>query len=257
MGKQQKLLTEERFRAILELLTLRGAASIAEFAQELNISESTVRRDLIELDRQGRLIKVRGGATTRASGYTASDRTMLEKQTMNVQEKKCIARCASALIGPEDVVFLDAGSTTALIPDFLQPQQTLFVTNGIEHAQKLSRLGCHVIMLGGEIKPVTEAAIGVSAVEMLRQFHFTLAFLGTNGIGIRTGFTTPDPDEAAVKSTAWKQSRSCYVLADSSKFDVVAPVTFAPLSGASVIASAPDEIFHRYGAHTELLRATE
>lgn len=257
MGKQQKLLAEERFRAILELLALRGAVTIAEFAEELDISESTVRRDLIELDRQGRLVKVRGGATARASSYMTSDRTMLEKQALYTKEKRCIARCAAEMIQPNDVVFLDAGSTTAFLPDFLQQSEATFVTNGMEHAQKLSRLGCHVIMLGGEVKPVTEAAIGVSTVEMLRRFHFTLAFLGTNGIGIRTGFTTPDPNEAAVKTAAFEHSRRCYVLADASKFDVIAPVTFAHLSQVSIITTASDDVAQRYCAHTELLFAEE
>ena len=94
--------------------------------------------------------------------------------------------------------------------DYLLDDSVTYVTDGVAHAQRLVKKGMKVILLGGELKASTEAVIGTQAVQMLMNYHFTKGFFGTNGITKKTGFTTPDINEAAVKSMAMEQCKECY-----------------------------------------------
>ena len=111
----------------------------------------------------------------------------------------------------------------------------------MNHALRLAALDVRVILLGGEVKSVTETAVGEEALEYLEKFRFTKGFFGTNGISMENGFSTPDPKEAAIKTKALYASRRSYILADESKFGVESNVRFADFKDAKVITTAaPD-----------------
>lgn len=246
------MLTEERFRAILELLAKKNAVTVTELTQQLGASESTIRRDLTTLHRQGLLLKVHGGATALTS-FLSHDNDMSVKNDLNQEEKRAIAAYSAGLVENGDVVFLDAGSTTALIPDYLRATDVTFVTNGLSHARTLSRMGYRVISLGGMIKPVTEAVVGEAALDMLRRFNFTKGFFGVNGISISAGYTTPELDEAAIKTEAMHRCQNNYVLADAEKFDKVATLTFAALEEAAIITVGNRSTHSAYAEHTMII----
>ena len=130
------MLTEERHRRILQILGDRNAVTVAELSQQLNISESTIRRDLNTLADMGKLNKVFGGATalTQSSGIFETD-VANRTNTMN-EEKTVIARYAATLINDDDFVFIDAGTTTLRLIDFIGNTKAIYVTNGIIHAQR-------------------------------------------------------------------------------------------------------------------------
>ena len=112
------MLAEERLSRIMKLLSQQRTATVQELCEALDASESTIRRDLNELDRMGKVNKVHGGATLPDSQFLADEPTMAAKEALAVVQKKCIAKAAAALITAEDFVFLDAGSTTlALVRD--------------------------------------------------------------------------------------------------------------------------------------------
>ena len=91
------------------------------------------------------------------------------------------------------------------------------------------------MIIGGRCKQSTEAIIGPDCIEGISKYHFSKAFMGTNGISLNAGFTTPDVDEALVKAEAVKHAYISYVLADHSKFRKVYPVTFAELRKCCII----------------------
>ena len=111
------------------------------------------------------------------------------------------------------------------------------MTNAVAHAQRLAMRGLKVILAGGELKASTEAVVGSQAMQMLQNYHFTKGFFGTNGVTKKSGCTTPDINEAMIKRTAMGQCRESYVLCDSSKFDHVSAVTFAPFSGVKFLTN--------------------
>ncbi|MGX8687729.1 MAG: DeoR/GlpR family DNA-binding transcription regulator [bacterium] len=232
------MITEERWAIILDLLDRKRTVTVSELEEAVGASASTIRRDLGQLAALGRLRKVHGGAAALEVNFSVRELTMEEKTELNMREKEIIGRYAVSLIRPEDFVYIDAGTTTGMLVEFIDEKKAVFVTNSVMHARKLAHKGCRVFMTGGELKASTEALVGAMAVEDLRRYHFTKAFLGTNAVSFSAGFTTPDPSEAMVKKAAIEQAGQTYVLCDYSKFDQVAPVTFAAFSAASVITDS-------------------
>lgn len=230
------MLTKQRHELILKLLEENGSVTVTEVKDMLDTSESTVRRDITALDKEGKLVKVFGGAVAaKESAVTAHEYTVAQKLDLNREEKMRIAKYAASLIEPEDFVFLDAGTTTGYMLDYIADAKAAFVTNAVAHAQKLVAKGMKVLLVGGELKASTEAVIGNQAMRMLQGYHFTKGFFGTNGVARKSGCTTPDANEAMIKQVAMEQCRKCFVLCDSSKFDKVSSVTFAPFYGTEFI----------------------
>lgn len=229
------LLTQERYHAILQVLNDRNAVTVAELSAMLDTSESTIRRDLTYLADTGKLNKVFGGATsiTQSSGITETEVGSREN-TMS-EEKTLIARYAATLIHSGDFVFIDAGTTTLRLIDFIDNRKATYVTNGIHHARRLIQKGLDAYIIGGKIKPVTEAVVGAEGIKNMQGLNFTKAFMGTNGIDIDSGFTTPDIDEALMKETAINKSYMPFMLADHTKFRRVFAVTFSQLKKCCII----------------------
>lgn len=249
------MLAEERAAAILSFIEQQGAASVAQLCQATGASEATIRRDLTQLHQQGRLNKVHGGAVALRGNFSMEEPDLTTKAQLHVEEKSAIGRYAAAQVNDDDFVFLDAGTTVLAMADHLAASRAGFVTTSIACAKRLSELGRRVTVVGGQLKLGTEAIIGAEALAFLERYHFTKAFLGANGITVKQGCTTPDPEEAAIKRRAADQAYMTYVLADSSKFGQTAAVTIRPLEKVCVITERlPDESFRDKGIIKELWR---
>ncbi len=231
------MLAEERFAKILSIIENEGSVTVQQLMTELEASESTVRRDLHLLDKKGQLIKVHGGAMAKQPVFHTRDENVQNRKLLHAGEKRIIAEYAAGLIQPEDFVYIDAGTTTELVIDFIKDTQAVFVTNAIGHARKLSEKGLRVYILGGEFKSTTEAIVGEEAVLTLDKYHFTKGFWGTNGISVKTGFTTPEVKEAMVKKKSMENCKKRYVLADASKFSQISSIKFAEFSDADILTT--------------------
>lgn len=239
------MLTEERYRAIIHLLESRGAVSVPELAESLGFSESTIRRDLSALDAKQRLKKVHGGATSLHSSHQKEEYPAFCASDATQEEHLRIARHAASLIQAYDLVYLDAGKTIRSMADFITAKNITIVTNGLQTASELAHKGFTVLLTGGLIKPTTEALVGGEALSALQRYNFSISFLGANGIHLETGCTTPDADEARMKTNVLARSRRRYLLADSSKFGQSYAVTFASLCDATMITGAAVDAEYR------------
>lgn len=241
------MLTKQRQEMVLKLLKKKGSITVTEIKEILRISESTIRRDITALHREGKLMKVFGGAVALEQRVTTHEYTVAQKIEMNREEKRKIAEYAARLVGPQDFVYLDAGTTTGHMLDYLGKSGATFVTNAVSHARHLAQQGVRVILLGGELKGSTEAVVGSQAMWTLRNYHFTKGFFGTNGVTKISGCTTPDEREAMVKSTALGQCREYYVLCDNSKFGQISSVTFVPFAGTIFLTERLPEGYEECG----------
>ncbi len=233
------MLTEERHSIIMKLLESKGIIRIQELVDILNTSESTVRRDLSYLEKKKLLKRIHGGASLLKQ--KRDEPSMLEKATKNLSAKKQIASYAASLIQDGDCIFLDAGTTTLQMIENITAKDITIVTNGIPHLEPLMEKGLTTYAVGGYVKPKTKAAVGVVAVEALKNYRFDKAFLGVNAIHLDYGYTTPDPEEAAVKRIAMDLGQKVYVLADNSKFNEVTFAKIGPLEEATIITNAGAE----------------
>lgn len=245
------MLTEERFHKILSVLNEKKAVTVNELVALLNTSESTIRRDLNALANLGKLNKVHGGAVVVDKNLTTEEKDVKTKHDLNREDKISIAKFSASLIEKGDFVYIDAGTTTEILAEYIQEKEATYVTNGIVHAKKLIEKGCTVYILGGELKLSTEAIIGVEAIKSLKKYNFTKAFFGSNGVSIESGFTTPDVKEALVKEEAINRSKTPYVLVDNSKFNKIFPITFAEINRAKIITKEIGE--NKYKNYTEVL----
>lgn len=228
------MLTDKRHQLVMDFLTENDIATVNELMALLKVSESTVRRDLKDLEQQGHLLRVHGGAKKKPQlNFEAS---MNEKEEKFHDEKVAIARYCASLLEAEDVIYLDAGSTTLeMIPFIANDSAIKVVTNSVKHAVQCIDRQIPTIILGGMIKLSTNATLGAQAVSQLRKLHFNKAFLGMNGVDLKAGFTTPDPEEATLKQIALEQSQQVFVLVDHSKFQQKTFVQVAPLKQAEII----------------------
>lgn len=249
------MLQNERQRKILEQLKIKDAVKVKELAETLRISESTIRRDISELDQMGKLKKVFGGAVSVSGDMIFGPTDVASRTLINVAEKDAIARYAASLIQEHDFVFLDAGTTTEKMIDYLVQKNVTYVTNGVTHAKKLIQRGLSAYIIGGLLRPSTEAAVGTAAVEAIGQYNFSKCFMGANGIDLDRGFTTPDISEAAVKTAVMKQSAEAYVLADHAKFGRISSVTFAALNEARIITDRMEHL--AYEQYTTVYQAEQ
>ena len=126
------MLAEERLRTILEILEVRKAVSVAQLCQQTGASEATIRRDLNELSRQGKINKVHGGAMLPEGEFESQEQDVHTKEGIQVEQKERIARYAAKQVCDDDFVFIDAGTTTLKMVDFLNGSKATFVTTGIE-----------------------------------------------------------------------------------------------------------------------------
>ena len=236
------MLAEQRARAILEQIAQHQTVSVTDLCQATGASEATIRRDLNALARQGRLVKIHGGATSlEEEEFLAREPDLATKQRY-AREKERIARYAAGLVSDDDVVFLDTGTTVLHMADHLKDSKALFITSSIDLAGMLSAHERRVYILGGALKPGTVDIVGAEALETLRRYNFTKVFLGASGVSVSQGFTTPDPEAAALKSLAASRAQTAYMLVDSSKFGRVTAASILPLGRAGIITDrVPDE----------------
>ena len=162
------MLNQERKDKILQIIQERGAVSVSELTGILDASESTVRRDLIELSKKGNINKVHGGATLNKQQFISQEENVSAKKAEHSDEKRKIAKYCAAQIQGDDFVYLDAGTTTLYMIDYIDDGCTAsFVTNGISHAKKMCRKGLNVYVLGGKLKQTTEAIVGLMAARSI------------------------------------------------------------------------------------------
>ena len=129
------MLVEKRQQMILKMLEERNSVTVNEIKDSLGISESTIRRDLTMLDKENKLIKVFGGAIAVNSNYTAKELSVSQKLRVNEKEKRQIARKAAELIKPTDFVYLDAGTTTGYMIEYISCKEATLLQMPL-HTQK-------------------------------------------------------------------------------------------------------------------------
>lgn len=247
------MLKSKRKQLILEKVTKDKFVSLEYLVQALNTSESTVRRDLDELESERKLRRVHGGAES--LHFLQEEESNQEKSIKNIQEKTKIAQKAASLIQEYDVIFIDAGTTNELLVNELHDPSVTVVTNSIHHATKLVERNIPTVIIGGVVKRSTDASIGGVALNQIGQLNFDKAFIGMNGIDDGF-FTTPDMEEGAVKRAILENAKRTYVLADASKLGNTSFAKVAPVSRARLITNQTEsDVIQKIKEKTEVIEA--
>jgi DeoR family fructose operon transcriptional repressor len=225
----------ERQQAILDQARSAGRVDVLSLATRFEVTPETIRRDLTTLERQRLLRRTHGGAVP--VERLDFEPGLADRESRYVEEKRRIARAALAELPEEGTVLLDAGTSTAALARLIPEDRELtVVTNGLTVAVTLvAQANITVHVLGGRVRGRTMAAVDDWAKRALAEVYVDVAFLGTNGISVGRGLTTPDLAEAAVKSAMIAAARRTVVLADHTKFATDHFARFAELSDVDVL----------------------
>lgn len=211
------MLTQERQSLIEDYVNQHELCRVSELCDLTDTSESTIRRDLIQMEKNGILKRVHGGA--QSVKHFSRDVSQNVRFNLNHGAKVAIAKYATDhFVHEGDNVFIDAGTTTYEMVSFLADIPNVkVITNGVETALCSLNHGIKTLLIGGEIKDDTHAIVGQTALKQIKAMNFSASFVGANGIEKNGNLTTPDPEEAAVKSAEIAQAKHAYILADNSK----------------------------------------
>lgn len=231
----------DRWIDISEYLKEKKYASVDELMEKFQLSRSTVRRTLIAMEEKNLLKRVRGGAEIVDNEEESLPTNFRDIFNEKKEEKIKIAQKAAELIKDNDVIFIDSGSTCYYMIDNIKAKNITVVTNGILHIQRLMAMGINTYILGGYAKPEKNLIIGEDIVKKISSMNFDKAFLGTMGIDSRSGFTTMMLEDGEVKKAVIKSSDLCYILADTSKFNVRKFYTYGDFSQATIITNSKVE----------------
>jgi DeoR family fructose operon transcriptional repressor len=234
--RQQRILTEAR-RA--------GRVEVAALADSLGVAAETVRRDLTALERHGSLRRVHGGAIP--VERLELEPSLATRSTRRAEVKRRIAARVLDELPTGGTVLLDSGSTTQAVVELLPPDTDLTVlTNSVPAAAALAtHPGITLYLLGGRVRGTTAAAVGEWATDALAGVTVDLAVLGTNGLSVARGLTTPDQAESLVKRAMVQASRRVVVATDSSKAGDDHLHRFATLDEVDVVVTdggLPDDV---------------
>jgi DeoR family fructose operon transcriptional repressor len=211
-----KALAPQRWDHLRALIRDSGVIRVEDLSRRLKVSAATVRRDLDQLERGGAIRRVHGGAVSVESRL---DEPLFEDKTsLAVREKRRIAEAALAFIEAGDTIYLDGGSTVLELARLLRERTNLtVVTNSLHAAHELAGRGPRLIVIGGELRRLSQTLVGPLTRLVLHELHLDKAFMGTIGFALKEGLTTTDPSEAFTKEVVVGQARQVILLADSSK----------------------------------------
>lgn len=233
----------ERQDSIERLLIEEGRVGVVDLARRFDVTTETIRRDLDQLEAAGALRRVHGGAMPRERASTVEP-TLTERMLRHGPAKSAIGQRAADVLDADfrGSVYFDAGTTTAAVAAALAPRlgsgRIEAVTHALTVGGSLAQIpGLALTAIGGRVRGATAAAVGAGTVREISSLRPDIAFIGTNGISAGFGLSTPDPDEAAVKSAIVAAARIVVVVADSDKFDTELLVRFAGLADIDILVT--------------------
>lgn len=226
----------ERQKLILDEIKRNLRVKVAHLVEITGASESTIRRDLQELEESGLIQRTHGGAIL--SGKSSFEPTMGEKYEVMQDEKEFIAKLAVDKIKDNDTIFLDSGTTTLKIAERIDGKNLTVLTNSMPIAQVLSKKeNINLTLAGGQLRWQTDALVGPVTEEFIRKFRVDKVFLGANGLSIQEGITTPNVIEAYTKRAMIEIAKEIIVVADHSKFDTSYFASISPIENVDYIIS--------------------
>ncbi|MCE5344403.1 MAG: DeoR/GlpR family DNA-binding transcription regulator [Eubacteriales bacterium] len=224
------LFAEERHAQILLLLQEKTKIHVPALCNTFSVSPATIRNDLRELERKGKLKRTHGGAIPMEKA--TFEPTTSAKNVENIDVKQRLAAYAATLIEEGDTIALDAGTTMLELAKCLCDRKALTVlTNDIRIATYLEQNSMvTIILIGGILRHGLDCTVGPIAISSISALNVDKAFIGANAFSVEKGFTTPDINQAEVKKALIRCASERIVLCDSSKFGRISFVDFASIS---------------------------
>lgn len=238
----KRLIPAERREIIRKYLAQKQFVSLAELASELDVSESTIRRDLDKLEKEKFLERTHGGAII--SKKMSEEPVFIQSERSHAEEKNWIGLAAAQLIDSGDSIFLSSGTTTAQVARYINARDDLknvtIITNNVSAALEIQRAEIKVVLVGGVLRRAASAVGGSFAVNMINQIYSDKAVIGADGLSFKYGCTFSVETEAEISKIMIERTHGKVILAaDHSKWGVVSTYRVAKLSDFDVYVTDP------------------
>lgn len=208
---------DDRRSSILEMLKENGKVKVNDLSRRFNISEVTIRNDLSELEQEGMLTRVHGGAVGTRKAYC--NMSLNDRMSVNREEKQQIAKAVKNIIEDGDTLMLDSGTTTYFVARELTDIKNLtIVTNSLQVAEELSyQNNINVILLGGSLDPRYQFTYGDDAQNQLKKYRADKMIIAVDGVSVQSGLTTYHYLEAEISRQMITRANQTIVVADHTK----------------------------------------
>lgn len=249
--------TQERRNRLAEFLVTEGTLRVGALAERFSVSTETIRKDLIELERQG-LVKKNHGRAVPASNFREIDRPIEAKSVENADIKNRIAQAAFDMVPEGGVIVLDTGSTVHALSRLLLLKKDLTIfTNSLSCATMLAASNNDVFLLGGKIRKTSMGAIGAWGVNQINSIRADVVFLGSDGFSGTTGPCTVSYEEAEMKKALADCADVKVVLSDSGKFDIPGLFKFCEWTHIDYLITddrVSSKLLHRIEEQTSVIK---
>lgn len=231
------MFAEERKTLIIEYINRRKKATVQELCDSFSVSSATIRNDLRELEKTKQILRTHGGAILPAkAGF---EPLANEKGVQNLEAKRSIADCALGMIDSGDTIILDTGSTTIELAKILFKKSNItVVTNDLAIAMILEdHPTAQIILVGGKVRKQFHSTVGTYGKDILRGLSVDKAFMGANSFSLEKGASTPDLQQAEMKSQMIAISTKVVLLIDRTKFGRNSFVQFGPIDSIGCLVT--------------------
>lgn len=253
----------ERINEIEKYILEHGSATSDKLCEIFRISKNTLLRDLNILSEKGTVKKVYGGVTAVTQSYPVKELLPFnDRTTKNIDLKNRIARQAASHIQPGDTVFVDTGTSTLSILNYISQMQGLTViTNSVQFMYRVLNFpNINVIALPGILNHNTASMVGVSCISSLTSYNISKAFMACTAASLQSGVTNATSEEYEVKKVAMAQSLEHYLLIDHTKFGQTSLMTYSQLRDFEFIITdqmPENDYIHHFKAHNIVLEIAD
>ena len=235
-----KEFAEERREKIYQYIKENTRANVSEMARIFSVTEVTIRRDLISLEKsKSNIIRTHGGAIIKAEKVVSNLTTLKSRMNIAKKEKKRIAQYIASRIEDNDSLFIDSGSSTIEVANcLLHHSNLLIVTTSLQVVQILSGINNNrVIVPEGEYNKETDYLLGTDAQVSMNKYHVDKAILSFTGAIPNSGFFSANQHETSIKQIMLKNSQQSIICLDSTKIDNYAFSFICPIEEVSLIVT--------------------
>jgi len=238
-------INSERIWSINSYIQQKGQVHLRELMQLYpHVSAMTIRRDIDYLEKQGHVVRTRGGAKSINHLTRVKEDAYSMRAAERTEAKMAIAQKALGILDKTGAVFFDAGTTVMSLACAIDAEGVFAVTSAPNIALELTRAGAsRTVLLGGNLNRDNLSVSGASALEQIKNINISTAFIATSGFSLGAGFTNGNFDESELKRLVVSRASKVVMLVDSGKLDINLPYTFARLADVDylVCETAPHD----------------
>lgn len=239
------MMKAQRVNAILEYVRQHGSVSLDELVEVFNVSKNTIRRDVQELADTEQLEKVYGGVSI-AKPLTVPYQ---DRKVKKFREKQALAQLAAQFVKDGDIIFIDSGTTTGEMLEFIRDKHITIVTNNLDFTLEATGYpNLSIYSTGGMFERSTRSYVGTESADIIRKYNFNKAFMASTGLSLSKGITNSSPLETQIKSQVIEKSEQVFVLVDHSKFGKYSLTTYCDFKQIDYLITdkQPDEDYIKH-----------